>query len=61
MELTLEKIQKPRAYYATYFQNAGVISLLMKWIKEKKPCPEEELLTIIYMHYKTMVQGIANA
>lgn len=50
--------EKPAvSYYAAYFQNAGVLNLLIEWIREGEPLSKDELVEIIHQFSKAMYMG----
>lgn len=42
------------SYYPAYFQNSGVLSMLLEWIKNGMSIPKEELIEIIHQFSKAM-------
>lgn len=41
-------------YYYAFFQNAGATALIIRWIKEKYPVPEETIIDIIESYSNSM-------
>ena len=54
VELTLGPLQDPVRYYTAYCQNAGVLNLLLEWLNNGMPIPEEEIIEIIHEFSKIM-------
>jgi AcrR family transcriptional regulator len=54
VDLTLGPTKDADAYYAAYFQNAGVLNLILEWLNEGPPIPEESIVEIIHEFSKYM-------
>lgn len=52
--VTLSQKENPHLFYPAYFQNTGVISLVLKWIKDGKQTPLKEVTEIVYQFSRTM-------
>lgn len=48
VEISMNRSDAPVRYYPAFFQNAGVLSVLIEWIRNGKPVPEEMIVEIIY-------------
>ena len=54
VDLTLGPTKDAATYYAAYFQNAGVLNLILEWFNEGPSIPEETIVEIIHEFSKTM-------
>ena len=54
VDLTLGPTKDAATYYAAYFQNAGVLNLMLEWLNEGPPTPEETIVDIIHEFSKYM-------
>ena len=54
VDLTLGPTEDAAAYYSAYFQNAGVLNLILEWLNEGPPLSEESLVEIIHEFSKVM-------
>ena len=54
VDLTLGPTKDATAYYTACFQNAGVLNLLLEWLNEGPPIPEESIVEIIHEFSKVM-------
>ena len=54
VDLTLGPTPDSIRYYAAYFQNAGVLNLLLEWFNKGLPIPEESIIEIIHEFSKFM-------
>ena len=54
VDLTLGPTSDSIRYYEAYFQNAGVLNLLLEWFNNSSPIPEESIVEIIHEFSKFM-------
>ena len=54
VDITLGPTKDATTYYAAYFQNAGVLNLLLEWFNKGLPIPEESIVEIIHEFSKFM-------
>ena len=54
VDLTLGPTKDTATYYSAYFQNAGVLNLILEWFNEGPSIPEETIVEIIHEFSKTM-------
>ena len=54
VDLTLGPTKDAATYYSAYFQNAGVLNLILEWFNEGPSIPEETIVEIIHEFSKTM-------
>ena len=54
VDITLGPTKDAATYYAAYFQNAGVLNLLLEWLNEGPSIPEESIVEIIHEFSKVM-------
>ena len=54
VELTLDPLSDSVGYYAAYFQNAGVLNLLLEWLNNGSGVPMENIVEIIHAFSKVM-------
>ena len=54
VDLTLGPTKDPTTYYIAYFQNAGVLNLLLEWFNTGSSIPEESIVEIIHEFSKVM-------
>ncbi len=57
VDLTLGPSKDLTAYYTAYFHNAGVLNLLLEWLNNGMPIPEESVVEIIHEFSKVMYQS----
>lgn len=54
VDITMNRVHNPHLFYPAYFQNTGVISMVLRWMKDEKPIPLEEMTEIVYQFSKAM-------
>ncbi len=54
IRISMQQYYRRVDYYPAYFQNAGVLNLLIEWVRSGKPVPEEEIVEIIHQFSKAM-------
>ena len=54
VKITLGAQDNPKRYYPTYFQNTGVLNLLLEWLKNGMNEPKEHIIEIIHQFSKAM-------
>ena len=59
VEFSLGQENSPERYYRAYFQNAGVFSCVLEWLKNGKPIPRDEIVEIIHQYSKAMYQSVS--
>ncbi len=54
INISMREISESIKYYPAYFQNTGVLHLLIEWIRKDRPVPEEVIVEIIHQFSKAM-------
>ena len=54
VELSLNPLTDSIRYYIAYYHNAGVLNLLLEWLNEGPPIPEESIVELIHEFSKVM-------
>lgn len=54
VQITLNQESDPHLFYPAYFQNTGVVSMVLKWMKDQMPVSINEMTEIIYQFSKAM-------
>ncbi|MBE6909014.1 MAG: TetR/AcrR family transcriptional regulator [Ruminococcaceae bacterium] len=54
VKITLGSQDDPKWYYPAYFQNTGVLNLILEWLKSGMNAPKEHIIEIIHQFSKAM-------
>ena len=54
VRISMQKVRNPVKYFPAYFQNTGVLHMLIEWIRSERPISEETLVEIIHQFSKAM-------
>ena len=57
VDLALGPSSDPIEYYTAYYHNAGILSVILEWLNNGMPIPEESVVDIIHEFSKVMYQG----
>lgn len=58
VELMVGPTEDPHRYYAAYYHNAGIINLILEWLNNGKPIPEEDVVEIVHEFSKVMYRSL---
>lgn len=57
IRISMREIRESIKYYPAYFQNTGVLHMLIEWIRADRPVPKETIVEIIHQFSKAMYYG----
>lgn len=57
VDITLGPTEDPVKYYYAFFHNAGVLNLVLEWLRNGKSIPEKKLVEIVHEFSKVLYRS----